>query len=242
MEIVRFFYKLFLVDDTHQPKSFLGSAFPVVPNGGLLTCRHVVDIKIPSGHAIAVLDSELSRLTPMTAAPIYPTNPKIDLAFLPNALSRQKPEFLPLLSPQALKIGEDVYSFGFFAIGGGVSAVEQGYFAGKIVNFFRHEQSVDEASLTLPFPVLEGMSGSPVLTYHNGPKVVGLAIGNRSSRILASEIIEYKDEKTEFRETVNRIVEYGVAYHCSAIVQFLARAGAQGYLVSEERVSVPSLE
>lgn len=242
MEISRFFYKLFLIDEAGRPTSFLGSTFPVTPNGGLLTCRHVSNVTVPRGHAIAVFDSEHSKLTPIVSAPVYPTNPKIDLAFLPNALGRNKPEFFPLLSPPALKIGEDIYSFGFFTIGGSVNSVEQGYFAGKIVNFFRHERSIEEASLTLPFAVLEGMSGSPVLTYHNGPKVVGIAIGNRSSRILASEVIEYKDERTEFRETVNRIVEFGVAYHCGAIVQFLAQAGASGYLVADGQVSVPNLE
>jgi len=242
MEISRFFYKLFLIDGAERPTNFLGSAFPVTPNGGLLTCRHVVNVSVPQGHAIAVFDSERSKLTPIFSAQVYPTNPKIDLAFLPNALGRNKLEFFPLLSPPVLKIGEDIYSFGFFAIGGGVNSVEQGYFAGKIVNFFNHERSIEAASLTLPFAVLEGMSGSPVLTYHNGPKVVGIAIGNRSSRILASEIIEYKDERTEFRESVNRIVEFGVAYHCGAIVQFLNQAGASGYLVSDGRVSVPNLE
>lgn len=37
--------------------------------------------------------------------------------------------------------------------------IEQGYFAGRIVNFSK------TPSLTLPYPIIEGMSGSPVLTY-----------------------------------------------------------------------------
>jgi hypothetical protein len=47
-----------------------------------------------------------------------------------------------------------VYSFGYFAIGGDSKAIEQGYFTGKIVNFFRHEKFPDEASFTLPYAVL----------------------------------------------------------------------------------------
>lgn len=85
------------------------------------------------------------------------------------------------------------------------------------------------------------MSGSAVLTYHNGAKVVGIAIGNRSSRILASEILEYKDEKREVRETVNRIVEYGVAYHVATIVGILEDLGVKGYVVSDSRLSLPGL-
>jgi len=242
MEINSFFYKLFLVDSSNHPTAFIGSAFPVAPDGGLLTCRHVVGVPIPEGHAIAVFDPVVYGFARISQPPVLPADPDVDMAFLPNAFGRPKAEFFPILSPQELKIGEDVYSFGFFSIGGGLANIEQGYFGGKIINFFRHEHRADQASLMLPFPILEGMSGSPVLTYHNGPKLVGLAIGNRSSRILASEILEYKEDKTEFKETVNRIVEFGVAYHPAAIVQFLARARVGGFVVSEVRVEVQGLE
>jgi len=242
MDIARFFYKLYLVDKSNQPTRFLGSTFPITQNGGLLTCRHVIDISVPNNSMIAVFDSENSQFIPIRTQPVYSTNPDIDIAYIPNAFNRQKKEYFPLLTPNILKIGEDVYSFGYFAIGGNVSQVEQGYFSGKIVNFFHHEQSVNQASLTLPFPVLEGMSGSPVLTYHNGPKVVGIAIGNRNSRILASEIIEFDNERSKFKETINRIVEHGVAYHCAAINSFLVEAEINGFIMTDTRVQVSGLE
>ncbi len=164
------------------------------------------------------------------------------MAYLPNVFRSPKSEFFPILSPRQLKIGEDVYSFGYFSIGGSPNNVEQGYFSGKIINFFGHEDGVDQASFMLPFPILEGMSGSPVLTYHNGPKLVGLAIGNRSSRILAHEIFEYKDGQSEFKETVNRIIEFGVAYHPAAIIQFLSVVGVGGFIETDQRVEVSGLE
>jgi hypothetical protein len=197
---------------------------------------------VPEDHTIAVLDGEQSKYVPLREQPVLPQTAGVDLAYLPNALQRQKAEFLPLLDISAVKVGEAVYSFGYFAIGGNVSDVEQGYFSGKIVNFFRLDGPDDHVSMTLPYPILEGMSGSPVLTYHNGPKVVGIGIGNRTSRILASEVIEYKDQQTEFRETVNRIVEFGVAYHAAAIVVFLARSGIGEFVVSSERPQMPHLE
>jgi Trypsin-like peptidase domain len=241
MNAVLFFYKLYILDSVGLPVQFLGTAFPVTPNGGLLTCRHVVNVTLAPGQAIAVFDNEGAKFTRLPSAPLYPGDSNVDIAFIPNALDRQKSEYFPLLTPQALNIGEDVYSFGFFAIGGDSRAVEQGYFAGKIVNFFNHERSVTQASFTLPYAVLEGMSGSPVLTYHNGPKVMGIAIGNRSSRILASEIIEYKDNRREFKESVNRIVEFGVGHHCAAIVSFLREAAVQGFVVSADNVQVAGL-
>jgi hypothetical protein len=136
VEHARFFYRLFLADPGGQPKNYLGAAFAVAPGGGLLTCRHVVSIDLPRGSSIAVYDPEYSRYVPLSNPPIYPTASTIDLAFLPNALGRPKQEHFPLLTPSALKVGEDIYSFGSFAIGGQLNALEQGYFAGKIVNFF----------------------------------------------------------------------------------------------------------
>jgi trypsin-like peptidase len=242
LDIARFFYKLHLVDESLQPQRFIGTAFPVAPNGGLLTCRHVVDIAVPDGQVIAVFDSEMSRYVMASSKPVYPADGAVDLAFLPNALGRPKPQFLPMLSPPSLKIGEDVYTFGFFAIGANQESLEQGYFAGRIVNFFNYEESDEQARMTLPFPVLEGMSGSPILTYHNGPKVVGIGIGNRQTRILASEVIEFREDNAEFREGINRIVDYGVAHHPTAIVKFLMRAGVHDIVVSDARIAVPNLE
>jgi len=235
------FYKLYTVSPSGEPSQFLGTAFPIAPNGGLLTCRHVVDISLPPDFAVAVFDNERDRFNPLPIPPIYPNNKSVDLAYLPNALSRPKTEFFPILSPNDLKIGEGVYTFGYFAIGGDSRSIEQGYFAGKIVNFFNYEKSNASASFTLPYAILEGMSGSPVLTYHSGPKVVGICIGNRNSRILASEIVEYKDDRREFKESVNRIVEFGVAHHCAAIAVFLSQVGARDFIVSSGQVEVPNL-
>jgi hypothetical protein len=239
MEIARFFYQLFKVDSNNNKLAFIGSAFTVAPNGGLLTCRHVIDIQLKDNERIAVFDSEAGRLVTISNI-IFPSNNRIDLAFIPNAFQRTKPEFFPILSPAILKIGESVYSFGFFAIGGGSAEIEQGYFSGDIVNFFQSEANTN--SFVLPFPIIEGMSGSPVLTYHNGPKVVGLAYGNRSSRILASEIFEYKDTHKEFKETVHRIVEFGVAYHCATIIEFLTEVSASEFIVADNRIAIPNLE
>jgi hypothetical protein len=239
MDANQFFYSLFLVDDSNRPTCFIGSAFPIVPTGGLLTCRHVVSVNIPKEHAIAVFDPSTAEYRRIPHPPVLPSDPGVDIAYLPEAAGVAKTEFFPILLPSALKIGESVYTYGFFSSGGDV---ERGYFAGKVVSFFRYKQTPNQASLMLPYPILEGMSGSPVLTYHNGPKLVGIATGNRTSRIVAAETIEYKDEKREFKETINRIVEFGIAYHCDAVVRFLEQIEVSDFVVSDSRVSIPGLE
>jgi len=200
----------------------------------------VASANLPHDQQIGVLDNEKGAFSPVSDI-VLPSQSGLDLAFLRNALGRPKSEFFPILTPDTLVVGENVFCFGFFATGGKFANVEQGYFSGRIVNFFSNKPSPISHSLMLPFPVLEGMSGSPILTYHNGTKLVGLSYGNRSSRILASEVLLYKDERREYKETIHRIVEFGIAYHCATIVNFLSQIGVNDFIVSGEHVDVPGL-
>ena len=108
------------------------------------------------------------------------------MAFIPNAFRRDKAEFFPLLEPTSITIGEDVYSFGYFRsegsdLAGAVAGTgDHGYFKGNIVNFSASRVTPGATALSLSYPVVEGLSGSPVLTYHNGPKVVGCATATSS--------------------------------------------------------------
>jgi hypothetical protein len=114
--------------------------------------------------------------------------------------------------------------------------------SGNIVNIFNPESSVGFPSITLPFPIIEGMSGSPILTYCNGTKIVGLARGNRNSRILASEIIDFQQGHEHFKETIHRVVEYGLAHHAATIVSCLEAMDVTTISVSSSYVKVPFLE
>jgi hypothetical protein len=236
MEINKFFFRLYAIDQ-QGVADFLGTSFPVTPDGGLLTCRHVADID-RERFRLAVHDNETSQRCFLEDIR-FPSTEELDMAFLPRALPGTRRSFFPILTPSKLITGEDVYSYGFFALAGDDRLVEQGYFSGRIVNFTKSTSSPPVWSLTLPFPVLEGMSGSPVLTYHNGPKVVGLAFGNRSTRILASEILAYEDANERFTETVHRLVEFGLAYHCNEIVRFLGELEEVEYCVADRRIDMP---
>ena len=232
MRINPLFSQIYLAGRDLKPLKFLGTAFPIAPGGGLITCRHVVDIKKKDGNVVVVLDAEMNRVVPINEIR-FPMRPDVDIAFIPNAFGRPKKHFFPILSPERIIMGENVYSVGFFVAGG---KVNPGYFKGNIVNLTQFKETPGVAGLSLSYAVIEGFSGSPVLTYHRGPKVVGLCYGSVQSRIAAREILEYKDERRELRETVTRIVEFGEAYHASTLVQFLKEVGAQGYIVSSDGV------
>ena len=233
MEIRNFFYRVYLAGPDFGLRQFLGTAFPITPNGGLITCRHVVDVNMKDNEVVVVVDGEMNQTVPIDEIK-YPLRADFDIAFIPNAFQRPKKHFFPILPPRNILMGEDVYSFGFYVAGGNTNP---GYFKGNIVNLTHFEEAQGLAGMSLSYAVIEGLSGSPVLTYHNGPKVLGVCYGSVQSRIAAHEILEYQDERLELRETVTRIVELGQAYHASALVQFLEEVGAQGYIVSSERIS-----
>jgi hypothetical protein len=233
VEIRKFYYRLFIVDESNTPIKFLGNAFPITPNGGLLTCRHVVQVNLSENHKMAVYDNEENRITLLSESDIlYDGNSNMDLAYIQNALQRKKEEYIPILTPNKVIIGTDIYSYGYFMSG---KNLEQGFFSGTIVNIFREGSAY---SIRLPFAVLEGMSGSPIATYHNGMKLIGIGYGNRASRILASEVLEYRDDKINYTEKIHRIVEFGIAYHAETIIEFLNRINIKDYMVSDQRLKI----
>ena len=233
LQLNPFFFQVFLASPDLQLLQFLGTAFPVAPNGGLMTCRHVTDVNKEENELVAIFDGERNQVV-LVKDIQYPQNPRLDIAYMPNALGRPKREFFPILNPAQIAMGQDVYSVGFYVAG---ESPEVGYFKGNIVNLTQSEKTAESTEVSLSYPVIEGLSGSPVLTYHNGPKVVGLCHGSVQSRIAPREILEYEDGRLKLQETVTRIVELGRAYHASALMRFLDEVDAEGYVVSSEHVS-----
>lgn len=223
MQIKSSFFKIYKVNANGEATAYLGTAFPVQRDGGMLTCRHVVDVPLDGGESVCLLDEELGRLVPIVDR-LYPTEPTLDACFLPTALGRRSEAFFPILPPHLVITGRDVYSFGFFLEGGNRISTQNGYFKGNIVNV-KEPSGKTPHSITLSYPVIEGLSGSPVLTYHNGPKVVGLAFGSISSRVTASEVVEYEEGELKLRETVLRIVEFGLAYGSAALLSLDSELG-----------------
>ena len=159
MPLRKFIYQIWKINKNDNSGTFLGTAFPVEPEGGILTCRHVVDVNLSKGELLTILDMEVNEFLEINTEAIrYPNNPQLDLAFVPNVFMG-KNEYLPFLNPEKILIGTDVYTYGYFID----NEIPQGiYFGGKIAGFGQHPSS-DDTSLLLPFAVLEGMSGAPII-------------------------------------------------------------------------------
>ena len=87
--MAKFYFPVVRVDRDGSATGLAGTAFPITPGGGLLTCRHVVDLADEEGERIptAVLDrdrlKDCDRLIPIVD-PIYLEVSGWDMAFLPE--------------------------------------------------------------------------------------------------------------------------------------------------------------
>ncbi|MFI5004741.1 MAG: serine protease [Solirubrobacterales bacterium] len=206
-----------VLDEDEQPVSLAGSAFPVTPDGGLLTCLHVVNRVDGNGVQIRVgiIDAQQRRIYPIEEHFSPPPDAGLDIAYLPLAGGRPTPCYLPILDPDEVLMGSDANMLGYYS---GALPFEVGSFRGSAVAVSterRHQR------IRLSYPVIEGCSGSPLLTYHNGTKVAGMAYGSESQRIQTYEVVDVQDGESRYRETVHRIVEFGLAHHASAVIWFL---------------------
>jgi len=226
----KLFYKLYSRKNS-RIIAFIGSAFPVAEDGDMLTCRHVIE-GIEDDEELVIFDNEIKQYVPVTNI-ILPKDKSLDMAFMPNCLNRKKAEFFPIMNPHTLKIGEDVYTYGHHKTNVSTES-ESAYFKGNIVSYTSFPDHTDYISIRVSYHFIEGMSGGVVLTYHNGVKLVGLAHNNSMSRIVAREILEYEDDNEKYRETISRMVEYGLAYHPSAILNFCDEVAISGIVCSDE--------
>jgi S1-C subfamily serine protease len=234
------FFFVIVCQDSSQPLRVRGNAFSIAP-GRLLTCKHVVN----GVTGLVALDVNGSAFHKIKAVR-FSSDEKLDLALVEIESSPRCIRYIPMLPFANLRIGEKVFVYGFLDVFGESyreTFFEEMYFSGSIVSLFavRQKEKGPYRKIMLPFPILEGLSGSPVLTYHNGVKVCGISIGSIQSRILAHQVEEFVDDRSHWRETVNRVVEYGLSYHPAVIECFLRELIPDKFCLTAERVEVDGL-
>jgi len=100
MDGTKFFFPIVRVDQDGNATGLAGTAFPITPGGGLVICRHVVDIADDDGQPIPTAIMDGNRLVPIVN-PVYLAAPEWDMAFLPAALGREHPHYFPILTSPA---------------------------------------------------------------------------------------------------------------------------------------------
>ena len=186
MEIAPFFFRVYRVAKGGNPNAYLGMAVPITPDGHLLTARHVVEVDLGEDERLAIVDHNGQHLY-LVETTLFPADPSLDLACIRSSTLRDTSQYLPILPPPHIQMGLDVHTFGHYLPQGDRIKTRYGFFKGHVVNV-TNAMPNGHAALTLSYSILEGLSGSAVLTYHNGPKIVGLAIGNATSQIVAASM------------------------------------------------------
>jgi hypothetical protein len=97
----KFFFPIVRVCGDGKAAGLAGTAFPITPGGGLVTCRHVVDIVDDAGEVIPTAIVDGDRLVPILD-PVYLPAPEFDMALLPSALGREHPHYFPMLPARRL--------------------------------------------------------------------------------------------------------------------------------------------
>jgi hypothetical protein len=174
---------------------FLGSAFAVAKDGGLLTCRHVVESAAGKLGIIHFPENGEANIRWVERVH-YPADKNLDLAFLPQAAAGVDGLVVwPTADPQGVVMAIDAYAFGYTARGNPFP-VECGYHAGSVVAVRPdYEYLGAYKAVALSFPVLEGMSGCPLLTSETpdlSRRLIGVCCANESQRVLAHEIVQAK--------------------------------------------------
>lgn len=237
MESGDFFYRIYSLETVTGKFHYCGTAFPVTPNGNYLTCNHVVEQAEAKGNSVAIVNNNTKELIVVNKILRDVAN---DLAVLINPFNEIKCKFFPIIQPDTLTIGEDVYTYGFYKDFWNSDIVHNGYFKGHLVNFSPTSLASNSLSATISFPIIEGLSGSPLLTYHNGPKLVGLNLGNIQQRIQQSVVMEYTSPNKQFQEVTSRIIEHGISLHPSVIIDTLQNLGITNYLCTNESFDIES--
>lgn len=211
---------------------FVGSGFYIGGNGHLVTCRHVIDALNEDEVLCAY---QLGKRRELELA-ITTRSDKYDLA-----LCKSSPpginEPWPIVDRPFVGIGSDVEVYGYWhePLGPDALPFRQRYMKGHIVGISRDPKYPD--SFELNFPILFGMSGSPLLChlpiegeYKKQTGIVGCAYGFRESEVVRHMVTSSEN----YEERVSRIVELGLSYTPKAILSICEGSGTSINVFSEE--------
>jgi len=203
---------------------FLGSGFFIDRDGYLLTCRHVTDSLGKDEKLFAYQFGGKKRELELN---IVKSSSKYDICLCQSSCP-DIDVFWPFTDETFINLGSDVevYSYVYEPIGADELPFRQRYMKGHVSGLSREKSYPD--SFELSFPILFGMSGSPLVAHFpiqgetkRKTCIAGIVYGSRESQVVHHTIVESDD----FEERVSKIVELGLSYQPSAIFSLLRETG-----------------
>lgn len=194
---------------------FLGTGFYIDKKGHLVTCRHVVDELNENERLFAYQLGQKKELE----LRIITKSDKYDLAICKSSASDIL-EPWPFFERPFVDIGSDIELYGYLhePLGPNKLPFRQRYLKGHILGISRDPSYPD--SFELNFPILFGMSGSPLVchlpvegTNKMQTGIVGCAYGSRESEVVHHKVVSTGN----YEERVSKIVELGLVYMPKAV-------------------------
>jgi len=205
---------------------FVGTGFYVDKSGHFVTCRHVAD-NLDENHRLFAYQIGKRKDLELT---ILERSNKYDLA-----LCKSSPpglgETFPMVTEQYIQLTSDVELVGYChepQLLPERAPFRQRFMRGHITGIPLEPEYPD--SFELNFPILFGMSGSPLLTrigLSERAFIGGCAYDNKKAEIVRHIVTIEENEKGRIEERVSRIVELGLAYKPTAIFSLLQGFGIE---------------
>lgn len=224
--------------DSHKFR-FLGTGFYIDNNGHLITCKHVIesvreDEKIISYQLGKKQEIEIE---------IIRSSSKYDISLCKSISSPTIETFWPFFDESCINLGSDVEVYGYVnePMGSRELPFRQRYLRGYVTGISRDSNYPD--SFELNFPVLFGMSGSPLvchLKFEGEEKlqtgIVGCGYGSRESEVVHHTFVKTDD----YEERVSKIAELGMAYIPQALFSLFEDTDVDIYVRTEKEIKLKS--
>ncbi len=209
------------IPDKDQSKfAFLGTGFYLDTTGYFITCKHVVEA-IQEDCQLNIYQLGTKRTLKFDILSIHD---KFDLALCKSKSPGQFNPW-PIVNEEYVKVGVDIETYGYWHEPVGVDEIPfntrymKGYITGKTRSFPYND------SFELSFPVLFGISGSPLI-YHSPvegesrtkPCIAGCVYGSREAKVVKHS------QEIDSSHTVEtaRITELGLAYVPDVLIEFIS--------------------
>ncbi|MFX0201592.1 MAG: serine protease [Candidatus Hodarchaeota archaeon] len=199
---------------------FVGTGFYVDKSGHFVTCRHVAD-NLDENHRLFAYQIGKRQDLELT---ILKRSNKYDLALCKSSPPRLGETF-PMVTEQYIQFTSDIELVGYChepQLLPKRAPFRQRFMKGNITGIPLEPGYPD--SFELSFPILFGMSGSPLICrigLSQRAFIAGCAYGNKEAEIVRHIVTIEENEKGRVEERVSRIVELGLAYKPSAIFLLL---------------------
>lgn len=218
------FFPIAVMDGT-APTALAGTAFQTAP-GTMMTCRHVVDQD--ESVTLALHDLKTDEFLEFSRPTYDPSDRPMDLAIFASPLKRETPT-VPFTRSETVRMGSSAWAAGYFRTSPIEYGLEPAFLSGRVSSVLTGLQTVHGGGeLVLPFPIIEGFSGTPLMIEGNGTAgLAGVCHGSRQQRTVAEQVIDVERDGEKRSETTYRVVEFGLAFHVNAVAGFLRRVGIE---------------